>query len=467
MLAILPFQNLSNDPGQEYFSDGLTEETITDLGQLSPEHLGVIARTTAMAYKHTDKTVGQIGHELSVDYILEASVRREGGKARISAQLIRVSDQTHLWARNYDRELKDVIEVQNDLGRAIAEQVQAHLTPQREIVLSGTHTVNPDAYDAYLRGLQGWNQRSREGFLQAITNFIRATELDSNYAPAFAGLARVYSLAPIFAGIPPSEAAPKALASANRALSLDEALSDAHSALAFVRAHYQYDWPSAEREFHRAIELDPNNVNGHFFYSNSYLSPFGRHEEAIAEMKKAMALDPLSTRIQSFAGRTLIWARHYDEALTQFQKVNESDPNFALNHQRLAQLYALLAKYENAIAEETKARMLAGEKPQWVLTKMDIVRRAVTARGAKGYWEAELELSREGQSPPESYSRPFGLAMIYSHLEDKDRAFANLEIACAERDTQMTEIAIEPHFDPLRSDPRFADLERRVGIRGR
>ena len=466
MLAILPFQNLGNDPGQEYFSDGLTEETINDLGQLSPEHLGVIARTSVMAYKHTDKTIGQIGSELGVDYILEGSVRRDGGRVRITAQLIRVSDQTHLWARNYDRELKDLIEVQNDLGQAIAEQVQAKLTLQREAELSGRRTVNPAAYDAYLRGLESWDQRSKEGFRQAITDFTTASELDPNFAPAFSGLARIYSLAPIFAGIPASEAAPRALEAANRALTLDGTLADAHIALAFVKGHYQHDWSSAEREFRRAIELEPNNPYGHLFYSNSYLSPFGRHEEAIVEMKKAMELDPLSTPIQSFAGRTFTWARQYDDALAQFQKVNQLDPNFAVNHERLAQLYALLARFDDAIAEETKARMLAGEKPQSVLEKMNLLRGALATRGAQGYWEGELRLALGEPNPPEAYVRPYGLAMIYGRLGDKDKAFANLEIAYGDRDTQMTELAIEPQFDPLRSDPRFVSLLQRMGIPG-
>ena len=466
MLVVLPLENLNADPGEEYLADGITEEIITQLGGLDPRHLGVIARTSAMQYKHTQKSVKDISRELGVAYLLEGSIRRSGNNVRVTAQLIQSSDQTHLWAKSYDRDLSDVLKVEHDLADMAASEIRLTLSEQVHERLAAAVSVNPEAHDAYLRGLQGWDQRSREGFLQAITDFTRATELDASYASAFAGLARVYSLAPIFAGIPPSEAAPKAKDAANRALSLDETLSDAHSALAFVKGHYEYDWVSAEREFKRAIELEPNNPYGHFFYSNSYLSPSGRHQEAIAEMRKAMELDPLSIRIQSFAGRTFTWARRYDEAITQYRKVSQLDPNFTLNHERLAQVCALLERYDDAVEEETKARMLAGEGPERVLASMKMLRQMLSSRGSQGYWEGELRLAQSEQDPPEGYARPYGLAEVYAHLGDKDKAFDNLEIAFTERDTQMDELGVEPHFDPLRSDPRFVDLERRVGILG-
>ena len=466
MLAVLPLQNLSGDVRQDYLADGITEEIITQLGNLDPQHLGVIARTSSMRYKNAQKGTVEISGELGVNYLLEGSVQRSGERIRITAQLIQSSDQTHLWAESYDRDLSDVLKVESDIARTLAGEIRLTLSEQanQRLAAATVTPVNPEAYDAYLQGLQGWNQRSRDGFLQAIADFNRATELDANYAPAFAGLARVYSLAPIFAAIAPSEAAPKALNAANRALALDETLADAHSALGFVKGHYQYDWTAAEHEFERAIQLEPNNTYGHFFYSNSFLSPFGRHEEAIAEMRKAMELDPVSPAIQSFAGITFIWARHYSDALAQFQKANHLNPNFALNHVRLARLYVLLSKYEEAIAEETKARLLAGGTPQLVLAKMNTLRQEFVTKGARGYWEEQLRLSLEEQSLPEAYARPFGLADVYCHLGDKDNAFANLEIAYTQRDMQMTELAIDPEFDPLRSDPRFSDLERRVGI---
>src|SRR5208282_5117749 len=229
MLAVLPFQNMSNDPAQEYFSDGLTEETITDLGQLSPEHLGVIARTSAMAYKHTNKTISQIGQELGVDYILEGSVRREGGEARVSAQLIRVADQTHLWAQNYERELHDLLQIENELGKAIARQVQINLTPQQEIDLSRMRTVNPEAYDLYLKGRFYWNQRIPAAIKESIGYLKRATEQDPNFALAYVGLADAYNIGNILGAYSPKESLPEAKAAATKALALDPSLAEAHA----------------------------------------------------------------------------------------------------------------------------------------------------------------------------------------------------------------------------------------------
>jgi len=463
-LVVLPLENLSGEPQQEYLADGITEEITTELGSLNPDRLGVLARTSAMTYKHSQKSARQISQELGVTYLLEGSIRRSGPSIRITAQLIQSSDQTHLWAKSYDRELSDVLEVESEIALLVAREIQLKLSEQSHERLTKPKRVDPEAHDAYLRGLHGWNERNRNGFLQAITDFRRATELDADNAPAFAGLARVYTLAPTFAGIPASESAPKALEAANRALAIDGTLADAYISVGFVEGHYQFNWPAANREFRRAIELEPNNPNAHFFYSNSYLSPFGRHEEAIAEMKKALELDPLSKVIQSFAGRTFIWARRYGNAFAQFQKANQLDPSFALNHQRLAQLYAAIGRYDDAIAEEMKARLLSGERQPQVVAKMDMLRRAVRARGAPGYWDAELQIETNGPNPPESYSRPYGIAIIYAHLGQIDKAFANLETAYRQRDAQMSEIAVEPQFDSLRADARFADLKKRVGL---
>lgn len=460
-------ENISSDSQQDYLSDGTTEELITQLGGLDPQHLGVTARTSAMQYKHTRKSAAQICREVGADYLLEGSIRRSGDRIRVTAQLIQASDQTHLWAESYDRGLSDILRLEGDIASAVAREIRLTLSEQVHQRLAAAGQTNVEAHDAYLRGLQGWNLRTRDGFQQAITNFSRTTELDPGYAPVFAGLARVYSLAPIFAGMPAGEATPKALEAASRALSLDATLADAHSVLGFVKGHYEFDWPAAEREFRRAIELEPNDAFAHFFYSNSCLSPFGHHEDAIAEMRKAMELDPLSPRIQSFAGITLKWARRYDDSLAQFQKADQLDPNFPLNHERLAQLYAILGRYDEAVTEETKAGLLVGEKAQDVLAKMSKLQRELATNGERGYWKEQLQFAQDRQNPREAYVRPYGLAIIYAHLGEKAKAFENLEHALAERDTQITELAIEPQFDPLRSDPRFADLERRIGLLSR
>lgn len=467
MLVVLPLQNFSGDPQQDYLADGITEEIITELGSLDPKHLGVIARTSTMQYKQSKKDVAQVSRELGVGYVLEGSIRRSGNNIRVTAQLIRSSDQTHLWAQSYDGDLGDVLKLESNVALEVAGQIRLALSEETHERLKVTSRVNPEAHDAYLRGLQDWNQRNPQGFHEAITEFTRATELSPDYAVAFAQLSRVYSLAPIFAGMPTSEAVPKALDAANHALSLDGTLADAHTALAFTKVHYLYDWSSADKEFRRAVELEPNNPYAHFFYSNSFLSPSGRHDEAIAEMKKAIELDPLSTRIQCFAGRTYTWARRYEDALAQFQRVNQLDPNFALNHERLAHLYAVMGKFNEAIAEESKARTLIHESLDRVQAKSNRLRRAVAENGARGYWQTELDLAHEEQNPPEAYDTPLALAMIYSHLGDKEKAFANLEIAYAGRDEELTNLSIEPQFDSLRSDPRFKDLVTRVGIPGR
>jgi TolB-like protein/DNA-binding winged helix-turn-helix (wHTH) protein len=285
MLAVLPFQNLSNGPGQEYFSDGLTEETITDLGQLSPENLGVIARTSAMAYKHTGKTVSQIGRELRVDYVLEGSVRREGGKARVSVQLIRVSDQTHLWAQNYDRDLQDLLDVQNELGGAIAEQVRANLTPRRQIELAKKRMVNPGAYDLYLKGRFYWNQRTPDSIKESIGYFQQATAKDGNFALAYAGLADAYNISNIVGPVSARDSFPQAKAAAVRAILLDPSLAEAHAALGMEKSHYEFDFPGAEREFLKAIDLNPNSPNAIFFIPTASSCPWAERRKPLLKTR--------------------------------------------------------------------------------------------------------------------------------------------------------------------------------------
>lgn len=464
MLVVLPFENLSGDPGQDYFADGMTEEMITRLGSLDPRHLGVIARTSAMQYKGAHKSMAQIAQELGVQYLLEGSVRRSSAQVRVTAQLIQSSDQTHVWAESYDRDLSDVLKLQSEVARTIASKIQLTLSEQFEAHLAGAQTVNPEAHEAYLLGLQAWNLRTREGFQRSIAEFNRAIAIDPNYAPAYAGLARAYSLVPISGVAAPMEAMPKAREAAQRSIALDDSLAEGHTVLAFVKAHFEYDWPVAEREYLRALELNPSDAYAHFFYSNSYLSPLGRHDEAIAEMKEAIELDPFSPPFQSFLGRTFLWARRYDEALGQLRKCDGLFPNFVINHERLAHLYTYTGKFEDAVAEEGKARLLAGEDPESVARKEEDLRRALADSGPHGYWEKILEFSRNKENPPEAYATPYGVALIYARLDDKQKALDSLERAYVLRELAMTEIGVEPAFDGLRPDPRFAELLRKVGL---
>jgi TolB-like protein/DNA-binding winged helix-turn-helix (wHTH) protein/Tfp pilus assembly protein PilF len=465
MLAILPFQNLSNDPGQEYFSDGLTEETITDLGQLSPEHLGVIARTSAMAYKHTDKTVSQIGRELGVDYILEGSVRRGGGTVRVSAQLIRVSDQTHLWAQNYDRELQDLLDVQNDLGRAIAEQVRANLTPQQQIELSKKHMVNPEAYDLYLKGRFYWNQRTPAAIKESIGYFQEAISQDANFALAYAGLADAYNISNIIGPYSPKESFPQARAAAMKAILLDPSLAEAHAALGMEKSHYEFDFPGAEREFLKAIEVNPNSTYAHLFYSNCFLMPMGRKAQAIAENKRALELDPLSLPINNFMGMTYMFAADYGSAYRQFQHTIAMDPTFPLAHQYFSWLLFTMGRYEEAIREQEKSEVLSGSSPEQAATEATILLRAFKTGGEKRLWQKHLELDLQAMKKPGTYASPSMLAADYALAGENDKAFAWLEKGYEEREGQdLSLLKLDPTYKNLRNDPRFSALLRKLGL---
>jgi TolB-like protein/Tfp pilus assembly protein PilF len=465
MLAVLPFQNMSNDPTQEYFSDGLTEETITDLGQLSPEHLGVVARTSAMAYKHTNKTVSQIGGELGVDYILEGSVRREGGEARVSALLIRVSDQTHLWAQNYQRQLNDLLQIENELGTVIARQVEINLTPQQEIGLAKKRTVDPEAYDLYLKGRFYWNERNPAAIKESVGYFQQAAAKDPNFALPYVGLADSYNIGSIVGAYSAKESLPKAKAAATKALTLDPSLAEAHAVLGMELSHYEFDFPGAQREFLKAIELNPNSAYAHLFYSNCYLAPMGRMTEAIAENKKALELDPLSLPINNFMGMTYMFAGDYETSYRQFQHTISMDPTFPLAHEYVSGLLKLMGRYEEGIEEDEKAEVLGGSSPEDAAAEANIVRHALKAGGEKGMWQKNLEQLLAARKLPGAVASPGLLASVYALAGDKDSAFEWLDKAYAERDGEtITLVKVDPSFKNLRGDPRFADLLRRLGL---
>jgi TolB-like protein/DNA-binding winged helix-turn-helix (wHTH) protein/Tfp pilus assembly protein PilF len=466
MLAVLPFQNMGNDPAQEYFSDGLTEETITDLGQLSPERLGIVARTSAMAYKHSNKTVSQIGHELGVDYILEGSVRREGDEARVSAQLIRVSDQTHLWAQNYQRNLHDLLQIENELGTAIARQVQVNLTSQQIVDLSKMRTVNPEAYDLYLKGRFYWNERNPAAIKESIGYFQRATALDPDFALAYVGLADAYNIGNILGAYSPKESLPAAKVAATKALALDPSLAEAHAALGMEKSHYEYDFPGAQKEFLQAIELNPNSAYAHFFYSNCYLAPMGRMSEAISENKKALELDPLSLPMNNFMGMTYMFAGDYEKSYQQFQHTIAMDPTFPLAHEYLSSLLKMTEKYEEGIEEHEKAEVLSGSSPENAAAEANLMRQALKTGGEKGLWEKNIELILAARKRSQSDVVSSGLvAAVYALAGDKDCAFEWLNKAYAERDGEIiTLMKVDPSFKNLRDDPRFAAFLRRLGL---
>jgi TolB-like protein/Tfp pilus assembly protein PilF len=459
MLAVLPFQNLSNDAAQEYFSDGLTEETITDLGEVSPEQLSVIARTSAMAYKHTGKTVTEIGRELGADYILEGSVRREGDTARVSAQLIRVQDQSHLWAHNYDREVGGLVTLENELGAAIAQQVQVVLTPHGSRFLN-RHATNAESYELYLQGLSYLSQRTAEALKKSVDYFQLSTEKDPGFAPAYAGLAAAYNSEAVWSQ---QEFEPRAKVAAIRALDLDDGLAEAHAELGSEEALFEYDWPGAEREFKRALELNPNSADAHFLYSWNYLTEVGRTDEAIAEMKKALELDPLSPMYNTILGYIYYCARQYDHASQQDDKAIGLAPDFFIAYYQRATLLSQLGQYPDAITELTKSRLLAKDSRTKLAATADVsLRRAFAADGARGFWR---EIQREDEEGDAYHNLgAFDLPQAYAHLGEKENALKSLEEYYEKRNALMSLLKVDPAFDALRSDPRFVSLLRRMGL---
>jgi len=469
MLVVLPFANLTGDARREYFSDGMTEELISQLGSLDPEHLGVIARTSAMAYKGSPKDAAQIARELGVDYLFEGSIRGPSERVRVTAQLIATADQTHLWAESFDRDAGDILKLQSEVARTIADKIRLKLSAQTQARLIRTPSLNPQAHEAFLEGLEAENLRTRQGLERAIIEFGRAIALEPNYADAYAELARTYSLATVVGLGSPADTMRQARDAAVKALQIDDSAATAHTTLGVVHAHFEYDWAAAEREFHRGIELNPSDAYAHLFYSNSLLSPLGRHDEAIVEMNRAARLDPLSAPVDSFVGRSYVWARRYEEALARMLEATRRHPNFPLNHVRLAHLYPYLGRFEDAIAEETKARLASGQDPREALRAEDALRSSFAAHGPRGYWEKALEFAQTGGNQtgvtaPESYGTSYGIAVLDARLGDTDRAMESLERAYAEHQFALTEIGVEPAFDSLRPDARFKSLLRRVGL---
>jgi TolB-like protein/DNA-binding winged helix-turn-helix (wHTH) protein/Tfp pilus assembly protein PilF len=463
MFVVLPFENLSGDPAQEYIADGMTEEMIAQMGSLDPQRIGVIARTSAMHFKGTQLSAAEIARNLGVGYLLEGSVRHVGDRVRVTAQLIKASDQTHLWAAEYDSDFGNLLQLESNIARAIAAQVQVKLDADSRRRFPPV--VRPEAQAAYLRGLEDWNLRTNSSITDAISEFQQAIAEDPNYALPYAALARCYVLGPIFGVGNPLQTMPRARDLSARALDLNPNLAEAHSILAMVAAHDDYDWPTAEREFLTALRLNPSDPNAHLFYSNSFLSPHGRHKEAIDEVQKAIALDPFSIPLQAFLVRTYTWARRDDEARSQFGKTNEVAPNFAVLHERAAHLFASEGNFIEAIDEDARARLLSGEQPEQVIASRRLQAQAVAEGGVQSYWKLQLQLSAERPGPPEAYVSPFGLAVIYARLGQKDQALSALRVAFDRRDVQLTEINVEPAFDSLRAEPGFRDLVRRIHLK--
>ncbi len=457
MLVVLPFDNLSGDPEQEYFSDGMTEEMTAQLGRLSPERLGVIGRASAMTYKGRKKTIDEIGRELRVQYVLEGSVRRAGDRARITAQLIEVGDQTHVWAESYERDLRDILALQADVAQAIAYEVQIKLTPQEQTRLATAGPVNPEAYRLYLTGRFLWNKRTEEGLKNAIDHFQRALEIDPGYGLAYAGLADSYLMLDDWGFLPPKEAIPSGKAAAQKALEIDESLAEAHASLALACFEYDWDWPACEKEYKRAIELNPNYATAHQWYF-AFLFAMNRHAEAMGEIQRAQQLDPLSPIISGAMADQYFYARQYQEAIRRFRSTVALFPEFAPAYQALGAAYVVNGRYQEAIVALQKLRSLSGASAAEVAA----LGQAYAKGGMRGYYLWELRRLKEESK--HRYVRAWTFALVLAGLGEKDQALSYLEKAYEDRDYLLTTLQDEPRFDPLRSDPRFLELLRRMNL---
>jgi TolB-like protein/Flp pilus assembly protein TadD len=453
-LAVLPFENLSGDPDQDYLSDGLTDEIITELGRLRSPRLGVIARTSVMRYRHTDKSIDSIGAELGVDYILEGSLRTSTSRVRITAQLIRVKDQIHIWADSYDRELRDVLSVQNEVAHRVAEKIPLHLTSAEQARLEVARTTDPEAYEAYLRGRYFWSKRTVDGLRRGIDYFERAIARDPRYALAYVGVADSYALLAQYGWIPAKEGFPLATAAATKALEIEGDLGEAHASQGYVKCHYDWDRPGAEREFKRAVELNPGYATAHQWYAE-YLTATGRHDAALDQILQAREIDPLSLVVQMNVGRLLYYARQYDRAVAELGKAVELDPDFAWAHVFLALTLGQKGMYTEATVEARKAMPHA----RTILVRLD----ALTGHRA----EALKGLEELENAPEKNYNEPYFFAAIYAGLGDKEQALNKLEQAYRDRVPLLMFIGVDPWFDVLRPDPRFQDLVRRVGLSAR
>ncbi|HSB26277.1 MAG TPA: winged helix-turn-helix domain-containing protein [Pyrinomonadaceae bacterium] len=457
MLAVLPFKNLTNDPAQDYFNDGLTEEMITQLGHLDPQRLAVIARTSVMHYKNSDAGSDRIARELGVQYLLEGGVRREAATVRITVQLIKASDQTEIWSRQYDRELSNLLQLQGEIAQEVADEIQVALTGENLVDVPTRTTSSPsyEAYDLYLKGQYFWNKRTVEGFQKAIDYFQQAADKDPEYARAFAGLANSYALLGGYSGVPQSKFIEKARAAALHALAINEQLPEAHCALALIVQNYDWDWQTADREYRRAIELNPNYATAHEWYAE-HLALLGRFDAALRESESARQLDPFSLIIAVDNGTILYFARQYDRAADKLRAVLELDPNFLKAH-LLEHVYVQKQMFAEAQSDLKSWRNI--DTGPWSLAETAYVMgRCGHEVEAKQAFEKLERLDRRGSVDPEL------IAWAAIGIGRTDETFDYLQRAIMQHSNMAVRLKVEPAFDSLRNDPRFKDLLHRVHL---
>ena len=448
-IAVLPLENLSGDPQQEYFVDGMTDELITTLGRLSG--LRVVSRTSVMRYKKTGKPIDRVGRELNVDAVVEGTVERAGNRVRIRVQLIQTATDRQLWAQSYDRELRDTLLLQSEAAQDIVREIRSSLTPLQQQRLAAAQQVNPTAYEAYLKGLYFSNKRSAQNFARASDYFQQAIAADPSYGAAYSGLSNAL-VGQMFVGTPADEVRERATLAALKSIELDPSSPEAHDTLGGIHEFYDWDWSGAEKEYRRAIELNENFTAGHQDLA-MFLSWQGRFDEGLIEAQRSQDLDPLSPFIRTTYCLDLYFARHYEQAAEKCQQALELDPGFFHAHGNLAGIYVALHKDDRAFYEYQKTAVLSGRTP----AELAALKQCFQRNGMKGVWRKLLEWDRKADGP-DSYE----IASLYSLLGETDEAFVWLQRAYGERSPHVEELKQGSVFDNVRSDPRFGELLRHL-----
>jgi TolB-like protein/DNA-binding winged helix-turn-helix (wHTH) protein/Tfp pilus assembly protein PilF len=453
-LAVLPLSNLTGDPQQEYFADGMTDALITDLAKI--RGVKVISRTSVMQFKNVQKPLSEIARALGVEGIVEGSVQRSGERVRVTAQLIRAATDTHLWSESYERDTRDVLTLEGEVSQAIAREIKVAVSPEETRTMVRAGPVNPEAYEAYLKGQSHWYQLSREHFDAAFQYFELALQKDPNFALAYVGVSNVWMMRGDAGFMAPNETMPKAKVAVSKALALDESLSEAHIALANILEPYDRDWAAAEREFRRGIELNPNSADGHFMYADFLISQ-KRTNEWNSEIHKTLELDPFNPFFQCFYGWHLVYLQRYDEAIAQFRKVLEIAPDFSSAHMGLWGAYYKKGMPDEALAEARKFFSVLHDHE---------VEEALVRGYAEGGYARAMHLGADvlAARSQRTHVPAVRIARLYAHAGAKEQALHWLQKACDERESPMTHLGVAWDWDFLRPDPRFQDLMRRVGL---
>lgn len=454
-LAVLPLEDLSGEPGHDYFADSMTEALITSLAKI--KQLRVISRTSVMQYKGARRPLPEIARELNVDAVVEGSVLRSGERVRIAAQLIHATTDLHLWAESYERDFQDILSLQSEIARQVANEVRIILTPEEQAQLGSARPVDPRVLELYLKARYHWNKRTEENVRKSMAYFQEAIDIDPAHAQGYAGLADCYNILGYYNVLAPGEAYPKGKAAALKALELDRGMAEPHATLGVVKRDFEWDWPGAEEEFRRAIDLNPGYMEA-YHWRGTLFSMLGRHAEGLLDKTKALAIDPLSVVIRTDLARMFYFARDYEEAIAEYRAALDMDPSFGAAHLWLAHAYQQKGMFNAALAELQTGVQLSGGSP-YALAKLG---HGYATAGQ--HQEARAVLERLHMLAGQRYVSPYDIAMVYLGRQEFDRAFEWLQIALEQRSLWMGYLKVEPQVDPLRSDPRFQDLLRQVGL---